>query len=299
MIFYPKASALICWIATLMLPAVAHCAPREVLFFVEEPLILERAPPLKEQMDKIDWVQSELSRRFSQISIDGHRITDGKAAPADKVYSSDFVVQVAITVGRPGYLVQAKLFQASTKTWSEIARRLFGEQPQDKLEAAISNEVIPPILIRILESAQPSDRSVMMADCLSPATSSDSEAIQAGRIFSQGYANQLQANDVLKKAFSVVRMVSTNLPKFYTWWCVELSSLPRQGIQRDDTLVISGQIEAIRATPTSAPRFILMLEGKKSARVKQALDIVPLDLADPAMTARKINQAVEELTNGL
>jgi hypothetical protein len=239
-------------------------------------------------------------QRFLQINIDGHILLDGReavsAGESDKLLSANFVVQVITTVSRLGFLVKARIFDSGSQTWSEIGQRSFGDQPLPKLESLIANETIPPILIRILEIAQPSDRGVLFADCLAPA-SQDDLAMQAGRILSHTYPNKLKSNPTLKTAFSVVPLVNTTLNQFFTWWCVELSP-QRRGMLRDNTLTISGSIENIKLSPTSPSQLYVSIMAKKLDHVLTS-DLVPLDLTDTPTTAKNIDKAIEELANGL
>jgi hypothetical protein len=276
-----------------------NAATRQVLFVIEEPLISWDAPPQQEQVNKINEVRDLLVQRISQVEIESHKIIDGNAAlstnPITALSSSNVIVQILLTASWKGYRVDTHVFDASKNIWYDGTAALFGDQASEKLEATISNKIIPPTLVRIFEIAQPSGRSLLFADCLVPSIESENAAKQAGRILSFSYAQNLRASAELQKAFSIVPLVNTNAAKFYSWWCMDILP-PRCGILRDDTLTISGQIESIRSGQSAGERLVMSLQGKRPDGNLISRNLIPLDLQNEAITLQKIRKAVEELT---
>jgi hypothetical protein len=273
-------------------PAVA----RRMVVITEIPLSGPDSPPAANQLARADDIRDALLQRFLEINIDGHTVIDGNAAveanDSDKINSADSIAQIILTVSKLGYRVKAKLFDAASQTWFEVAQRGFPDQPTTTLVEKIANEVIPPIIMRVLEITQPSNRVVLFADCLAPATPNDELSIQAGRILSRMYATKLKVNTQMLSAYSVVPLVST--ANFYAWWCTQLS-LPRKGIQREDTLTISGSVENVKIIP---PQLMISIQIKKSDRFVPSFDSVLVDLGDMNGTTNRINKAIQELANG-
>jgi hypothetical protein len=283
----------------------AHADLLRIFFIVEEPLIESELPPPSERFEDIQALRKLhdlLFRRLKLLNIEGHVLVDGRSAigakDADKANKADFIVQIIITASRPGYEVIAKLYNAANKSWVEITRVILDFQPLQALEKTISEKVFPSLLMRILEGAQPTNRRILLADCLTPASANEDEKT-AARLLSRDYGNSLKTSQTLSDSFSVVALINTADPGFYNLWCLAFEP-PRYGVLREDTLTIWGSIDSIRATQNSPAELFVSIQASGLGRNLPPKPLITLyldHLADPNVV-ETIKKQVEEVTNG-
>src|SRR5260370_9692340 len=190
----PKLLSIGCAVVAICSFSPAACAAsRQMIVIVERPLVELESPPTSDQLARVEEVRGSLVRRFREIEMEGHLVLDGnalvEAKDTEKINSADCLAQIIIFVGNRGYRVKAKLYDATSKTWFEIGQRFFGDQNTTTLENAVANQVIPPILVSILEIAQPSSKAILLPNCLAPAIPNDDSSMQAGRMFSNQYGS--------------------------------------------------------------------------------------------------------------
>jgi hypothetical protein len=161
----------------------ARAATRNAVFIVEEPYSMPDAPPSSEQVQRGLEVHDRLSERILQLHLDGIILSDGRSAiepPLASLFEgADLVIQIKTFESSLGFRVDAQIFDKAQQKWVQVVRKSFEDEAALVLEAAIAKAIIPPVLVRALELAQPADRPVIFADCL---ISGDTGI--AGRIFS-------------------------------------------------------------------------------------------------------------------
>jgi hypothetical protein len=287
------------WLAAAALvfgTAILGPAVGDVIFIVEPPYIDPQEPPTKEQREQIADVAERLTQRALLLPIEGHAPIDGRSAvrtaDAQVFRGADLLVQVLITVGTRGLTFEARMYEKDPGRWYSIAGRAFGDIGANKLELAIADEILPKMLVRIVELLRLSRPPALLMDCLFPNSKEDKNLLDAARTLSVDYANKLASNAGLQSRFWVVRLVPTAQPKFYDWWCVHLDD-PRIGLL-DDTTTVYGYVDPI-SQPTKVK---LSLSLSRRHHHFSAPESIVIDVQD-AESVKRITEMVENLTNGL
>jgi hypothetical protein len=268
-------------------------ADRRLVVIVETPFKDPDQPPSREQMGRASEVQSLLSERMRGLLIDDYTPLDGREAGAKTFQDADQIFQVVLNVSAAGYRIEARIFDRRETNWRDISNRLFADKPAAQtVEAEVAKELVPRLLVGIVELAH-SERPVLLADCLFPASNRREEAdLMLGRFFTEKYATRLKDHAELRRMFAVVRLVPSAVPQVYDWWCLDVQP-PRSGRFRTGTTTIFGSIETIRpGRPT------VSLELRRTGKTL-ASDLIDLDLARREDTVRRITTAVEGLANAL
>ncbi|MCK1626564.1 hypothetical protein IVA98_26075 [Bradyrhizobium sp. 160] len=275
---------------TLMTVDAALAAPRQVTVLVEEPYLDPDDPPTKEQADIAADLKEVLARRILEIQIEHHVTVDGTAAPSTALNSADLIFQVLLTVGQKGFRYQAQLYERVRNTWIRLDSRLLKTASPETLGKAISDDVLPALVVRVHEVAQGSDRPILFADCVfAPSTGASGVEPLAWSV-SQRYPTQLSGNATLIHRFGVIRLVPP-FPNDYQWWCVQLQR-PRLGSLRSDTLTVHGSIEQL--SPGKPEVFIVVSSRDRNLTSRET---IPLDLQDWPAFLKRVTETVEGLLN--
>jgi hypothetical protein len=294
----PIAPALLA--AGMLTLCLSGAAAREFIFIVEEPLFDPVDPLSDDQRRQVASVDEMLTQRVKQLQIDGHVPIDGRdvARQQDaklRFQNADLIVQVLLTFGGKGAAVVALIYEKVNGKWSSdsFAGGLFGPGSASTLEAGIANEVLPKMLVRLFELAQPERAPLLFVDCLFPPKGS--AALQEYALnLSVDYGGLVSAMAALRQRFRIVRFVQTPYPEFYKWWCVQLDR-PRIGTRREDTTTVYGYVT--QTSQVGKPE--LRLAASRRQRTVGGDDPIAIDARNNRRLLKRITDKVERLTHDL
>ena len=224
----------------------ARAELRKIFFIVEEPTINRELPPGPQHpvdIAELSKLHELLFARLRSMNLDGYALIDGRSAiesdEPDRAKEADFAVKITISASDKGFNVEARLRDAAKDRWDGLKKTMVPPtQVMEDLRDAIAGRIFPPLLMRILEEAQPASKRVLLADCLS---SSAADAALAQGV-SLDYANNLTTS------FSVVSLINNLDSELYNWWCLKLPP-PRFEVHRKDTQTIYGRIVRLKDAP--------------------------------------------------
>jgi hypothetical protein len=269
----------------------AQTSVRKLGFIVEQPYEDFSSIPDNDQRRNALELQGQLYTRILNMEIEGYKILDGREAIAehtiDRLIKSDALVQFLITSSQYfGQTLVARMYVDKLQKW--VALGIITDKDPSSFLKKIDAELLPNIVVRALELVQPSDRSVVLVDCIIPNripnVQIDATLIQAGLLLSAAYGKALQQDRTLTKKHSVARLVPTSLGQFYDWWCEQLR-VPRTGFFRADTLTVFGVLQKLSSTD-----YELTLESVPNGGFVQG---IPIDPTKPVHSLKRITQTVE------
>src|ERR1700730_13528169 len=79
-------------------------------------------------------------------------------------------LHVTLDVTNAGYQIKAHLYDKTRGEWVPITEKVFGDLGTQPMVAAVSDEILPQMLVRIFEVEQSAQRPILFADCLLPTT---------------------------------------------------------------------------------------------------------------------------------